>query len=215
MLNPVQIRRLLARTLRVALDGGPAHAQLVQRWAQAQASEASWIAALTWDGVGAATGWALQALDLRGVAPPELDAVATDAYEETRQVSLLEADDLTRLGAEFSSVAISCIALKGSALLAGNLVPAPGIRWMADLDVLVPERQVEDAAWVLESLGFARGVTRDFSVPEVVRPYHDSFTSVDGRCVELHWRVGPARWGPTAAAERWFERGREQDAAGG
>ena len=123
MLNPVQIRRLLARTLRVALDGGPAHTQLVERWAQAQAAEASWIAALTWDGVGAATGWALQALDLRGVAPPEVDVAATEAYAETCQLSLLQGADLTRIGVEFASVAIPCIALKGSALLIGNLAP--------------------------------------------------------------------------------------------
>ncbi len=214
MLNPVQIRRLLARTLRVALDGGPAHAQLIQRWAQAQAAEASWLAALTWDGVGAATGWALRALDLGGVAPPEVDAAASEAYEEARQIGLVQVADLTRLGVEFASIQIPCIALKGSALLIGDLAPAPGIRWMADADVLVHERQVEEAAWVLESLGFARGVTRDFSVPEVVRPYHDTFTSVDGRSIELHWRVGPARWGPAAAAERWFERAAPSPAAG-
>ena len=214
MLNPVQIRRLLARTLRVALDGGPAYTQLVQRWAQAQAAEASWIAALTWDGIGAATGWALQALDLRGVAPPEVDVAATEAYEEARQLSFLQAADLTRIGVEFASLEVPCIALKGSALLIGNLAPAPGIRWMEDLDVLVRERQVEEAAWVLESLGFARGVTRDLSVPEVARPYHDTFTSLDGRSIELHWRVGPARWGPTAAAERWFERATPSPAGG-
>ena len=210
----MQIRRLLARTLRVALDGGPAHAQLIQRWAQAQAAEASWLAALTWDGVGAATGWALRALDLGGVAPPEVDAAASEAYEEARQISLVQVADLTRLGVELASVQIPCIALKGSALLVGNLCPALGIRWMADVDVLVREQQVEDAAWVLESLGFARGSTRDLSVPEFSRPYHDTFTSVDGRSIELHWRVGPARWGKAAAADRWFERATPSSADG-
>ena len=83
-LNPVQIRRLLARTLRLALDGGPAAAQLVDRWAAAEAPDDSWIAAITWDGIGAAVGWALATLDLRHVAPPALDIVAADAFEEAR-----------------------------------------------------------------------------------------------------------------------------------
>ena len=46
-LHPVQIRRLVARTLRVALDGGPASAPLVDRWANAEAADEAWLAALT------------------------------------------------------------------------------------------------------------------------------------------------------------------------
>jgi hypothetical protein len=214
VLNPIQVRRLLARTLKVALDGGPAHAQLIERWAQADAPEASWVAALTWDGVGAATGWALDALDLRGVAPPDLDLAAAGAYDEARRQSVQQVADLTRIGVELVSAGIPCIALKGSALLVGNVSPALGIRWMTDIDLLVPEHRVEHAAWVLESLDFARGVTRDLSVPEIFRPYHDTFTCADGRSIELHWRLGPARWGAASAADRWFARASASSAAG-
>jgi len=38
-LGPVQIRRLLARTLGLALGGGPAPTQLVERWADAEAPQ--------------------------------------------------------------------------------------------------------------------------------------------------------------------------------
>lgn len=207
-LTPVQIRRLLARTLRVALDGGPAAAQLVDRWAAAEAPEASWVAAITWDGIGAAMGWALATLDLRQVAPPELDVVAADAFEEARQQSVQLSADLLRLGAEFEAMAIPAIALKGSALLAANVAPALGIRWMNDIDILVTEAQVEQAAWILESLEYVRGYSRDPAGPEVFRPYHEAFTSPDGRVVELHWRLGPARWGRAAAAGEWFQRAR-------
>jgi hypothetical protein len=206
VLNPVQIRRLLARTLRVALDGGPAHKQLVERWAQADAPDASWVTALTWDGVGAAVGWALRALDLRGVAPPEPDALAAEAYDEARQQSVQQTADLARIGVELEAAEIPAIALKGSALLVGNVSPALGIRWMADIDILVPQRTIEQAAWVLESLDFARAVSRDPTAPEIFRPYHETFTSHDGRSVELHWRLGPTRWGRASAAENWFDR---------
>jgi hypothetical protein len=205
-LDPVQIRRLLARTLRVALDGGPPATQLTDRWAAAEASEDSWLAAITWDGVGAAVGWALESLDLRHVAPPALDVHSSDAYDEARVQSVQLAADLMRIGAEFAAVGVQAIALKGSALLAANYAPDLGIRWMSDIDLLVAESHVEQAAWILESLEYARGAPRDPTGPELFRPYHETFTSPEGRMVELHWRLGPARWGRAAAAGEWFAR---------
>lgn len=205
-LHPVQIRRLLARTLRVALDGGPASASLVDRWANAEARDDAWLAALTWDGVGASLGWALGELDLRHVAPPYVDVVAADAYDQAREQCVQLSSDLIRLGAEFAAAGIPAIALKGSALLAANVAPALGVRWMNDLDLLVPEAQVDGAAWILESLEYERGYVRDAQGPEVFRPYHETFTSPDGRELELHWRVGPARWGRAASADEWFQR---------
>lgn len=205
-LSPVQIRRLLARTLRTALDGGPASSQLVQRWADAEAGEAAWLAAITWDGVGAAMGWALGTLDLQSVAPPALEVHATDASDEARTQSVQLSADLMRIGAEFDAMRIPTVALKGSALLAASYVPALGMRWMSDIDVLVTEQHVEQAAWVLESLDYTRGASRDPQGPELYRPYHETFTSRDGRQVELHWRLGPQRWGQSAASDTWFQR---------
>ena len=213
-LTPVQLRRLLARTLRVALDGGPAHTQLVERWADAHASEASWRAALVWDGAGAATGWALGALDLGNVAPPELDAAAAEAYDEARRQSVQQVADLARVGVELEAAGVPAIALKGSALLVGNLAPALGIRWMSDLDLLVQEGHVEQAGWVLESLDYLRGTSRDPTVPAVFRPYHETYTSLDGRTIELHWRLGPTRWGSASAGEGWFARAQSSSSAG-
>ncbi len=205
-LNPVQLRRLLARTLRVALDGGPAAAQLIDRWAAAEAAEDAWVAAITWDGVGAAIGWALASLDLSSVAPQALEVPATDAYEEARTQNVQLTADLMRIGAEFEAVGVTAIALKGSALLAANYAPDLGIRWMSDLDLLVGEPHVEQAAWVLESLDYVRGYQRDPHGPDLFRPYHETFTSPEGRQVELHWRLGPARWGRAASAGDWFGR---------
>jgi hypothetical protein len=213
-LTPVQVRRLLARTLRVALDGGPPHAQLVERWGAAHTTEPSWMAALIWDGVGAATGWAFDALDLGNVAPPELELAAAEAFHEARQRSVQQTADLLRLGVELDATGVPAIALKGSALLVGNLAPALGIRWMSDVDLLVPEPQVEQAGWVLESLDYLRGVARDPAVPAIFRPYHETFTSLDGRTIELHWRLGPARWGRASSGEDWFARAQPSPTTG-
>jgi len=206
MLNPVQLRRLLARTLRIALDGGPAHQQLIERWSQAEARPESWYAALTWDGVGAAVGWALSALDLRTVAPPELDDLAAEAYDEARRQCVQQAADLERIGVELEAAGIPAITLKGSALLVGNVLPALGMRWMNDVDILVPEAQLEQAEWVLESLDYLRKTPRDASAPEVFRPYHDTFVGPAAQTVELHWRLGPPRWGEGWDVDGWFAR---------
>ena len=205
-LNPVQIRRLLARTLTVALGGGPAPAQLVDRWAHADTTDDAWFAALTWDGVGASIGWALDALDLREVAPPEVEGLATTAFEEARAQSVRLSADLSRLGAALDAARIPAIALKGSALLAGNVAPALGVRWMSDIDLLVPEGRVADASWVLESLGYARSAAERPDAAPAFRLYHETFASPEGRPVEVHWRLGPVRWGPAAQAETWFDR---------
>jgi hypothetical protein len=214
VLTPVQIRRLLARTLKIALDGSPANAQLIERWAHAEAPEACWITALTWDGVGSAIGWALAALDLKGVAPGELDTFAGEAYHEARQRCVEQVADLTRIGVELAAQDVPAVALKGSALLLGNVAPALGIRWMSDIDLLVPEPKVEQAAWVLESLDYARESARDPDAHEVFRPYHDTFTGPDGLVVELHWRLGPQRWGRASAADAWFAQAGPSEAEG-
>ena len=138
-LGPVQIRRLLARTLGIALGSGPAPTQLVERWADAEAADDSWLAALTWDGVGATVGWALDALDLRKVAPPEADEVASQAFAKERAQAVRLTSDLARLGAGLEPHGVPAVALKGSALLVSNVAPALGVRWMSDIDLLVPE----------------------------------------------------------------------------
>jgi len=205
-LNPIQVRRLLARTLTVALGGGPAPTQLVDRWASADAPDETWVAALTWDGVGASIGWALAALDLREVAPPDLDTVAATAFEEARDQAVRLTADLTRLGAALEKAGIPAVTLKGSALLAGNVAPGLGVRWMSDLDVLVPEARVKDALWALETLGYARTAAERLDAPAAFRPYHDTLAGPEGRPVEVHWRLGPVRWGRAADAAGWFDR---------
>jgi hypothetical protein len=213
-LSPVQIRRLLARTMTVALGGGPAPAQLLDRWAKADAPDEAWVAALTWDGIGATTGWALDALELSAVAPPDVEGLAAAAFDEAREQCVRLSADLARLGESFGKTGIPAIALKGSALACGNVAPALGVRWMNDLDVLVPEERVQDAAWALESLGYVRAAAERPEAAPVFRLYHETFASPEGRPVEVHWRLGPVRWGDAARAEGWFARATPSSIAG-
>jgi len=213
-LDPVQLRRLLARTLATALAGGPASAQLLDRWAHAEAPDASWLAALTWDGIGAALGWALEALELRDVVPPEVDEAAATAHEEARAQAVALLADLAALGTALEAERVPAVALKGSALLVGNVAPALGARWMSDLDVLVPEASLEQAGGVAESLGYAAALRAPADPPAGFRPYHVSYTNASGRILELHWKLGPARWGAAAEASGWLARARPSGVAG-
>jgi hypothetical protein len=172
------------------------------------------MAALTWDGVGAAVGWALAALDLEGVAPPEVETPAAVAYQEAQAQGVQLTTHLERLGVELDAAAIPVVALKSSALLVGNVTPAPGIRWMGDIDILVPETQVEPAAWVLESLDYIRAGSREASSADAARPYHETFVGPDGQVVELHWRLGPPRWGPEWSTDGWLARSAASTAPG-
>jgi hypothetical protein len=85
---------------------------------------------------------------------------------------------------------------------------------MNDLDVLVPEERVQDAAWALESLGYVRAAAERPEAAPVFRLYHESFASPEGRPVEVHWRLGPVRWGDAARAEGWFARATPSSVAG-
>jgi hypothetical protein len=205
-LNPVQVRRLLARTLNVALAGGPAPAQLLERWGRADASDDSWAAALLWDGIGAPIGWAVEALDLRDVIPPEVDDQSASAYDESKRQSAALRAELADVGAEFERSDVQGVAVKASGLLAGDVTPAPGVRWVGEIDLLVPESQLEQAAGALQSLGYDRLEPPGTAVSALARPYRESFTSAAGRSVDLHWRLGPSRWGPAADAAGWFKR---------
>jgi hypothetical protein len=206
LLNPVLVRRLLARTLTVALAGGPAPAQLLERWGLADASDDAWDSALLWDGIGAPIGWAVEALDLRDVIPPEVDDQATSAYDESRRQNAVLRAELADIGAEFERSDVQGVAVKASGLLAGDVEPAPGVRWVGEIDLLVRESDLEQAAGALQALAYDRLDPPGTSLSALARPYRESFTSATGRSVDLHWRLGPTRWGPAADTAGWFKR---------
>ena len=79
---------------------------------------------------------------------------------------------------------IPVLPLKGTALILGPYSD-PGLRPMADLDVLVPSRFAARAAELLECEGFRRrGCGRDFRIVHSV-----PFERADGESIDLHAHV--------------------------
>ena len=93
----------------------------------------------------------------------------------------------------FQSANISCIWVKGSAL-AHTVYPAPELRPMGDLDVLVPGDDFEQAQHVLEDLGYRQSDHAKLIFPPAFAAKDDHHTVLKGGAggdivVELHWRL--------------------------
>ena len=102
-----------------------------------------------------------------------------------RAVADLAAD----LGRRLSAASVSCILLKGAALVR-TLYADPGLRHVGDLDLLVDERDVPRAASLLDVMGFrrfGRPLRTEWPTCEFHLVYvRDGHGSIP---VELHWRL--------------------------
>lgn len=138
-----------------------------------------------------------------GVRPSLLDCLGELAWETVpdgakadlerfRQRHLLKslalAGELTRLAASLSERSIPVVAFKGPTLALALYGGLAG-REYNDVDVIVPQRRVDDAEDVIESLGYAspqgdRTFRRTFLAPQ--RQY--AFARADdGAAIDLHW----------------------------
>ena len=130
----------------------------------------------------------LKARGLAPALPPDIQTQLLTAYRHTAVMNLGYAVDLARIVTLFQANAIRVIALKGIYLASevyGNLA----LREMADLDLLVPLNQIEQAATLLQTLGYKQkpGVTAevDVSFSQHLSIFTDSHSSL----IELHWTV--------------------------
>jgi Uncharacterised nucleotidyltransferase len=101
------------------------------------------------------------------------------ALNGKRNQALLAA--LTRVVAALNSIGIEPVLIKGAARLAERNYPAPGLRFLGDLDVLIPAERSSDAVASLQANGFAN--TNDPPAPHHLAMLHDRVT---GSGVELH-----------------------------
>jgi hypothetical protein len=62
--------------------------------------------------------------------------------------------DLERIVAALNTVGLEPVLLKGAAYLVDGLYPAPGLRFLTDIDVLVPEQQLHRAEAAMLALAF-------------------------------------------------------------
>ena len=116
------------------------------------------------------------------------------------QRNLLHARELFRLLDLFGLAGIEVLPFKGPAL-AWSLYETPGLRFMSDLDLLVPPGDVSRAIGLLTSNGYRRC---DANIG--LRFFSDSGEDLLRRSdgifeVDLHWRVAPAHFNPLDAAE--------------
>ncbi len=90
---------------------------------------------------------------------------------------------LARVAAVLNAIDIEPVLLKGAAHLVECIYPAPSIRTVGDLDVLVPEDRVKCAAEALKKIGFKVGGPEQ---PENHHHWPMLFDPETGAAVELH-----------------------------
>jgi hypothetical protein len=99
---------------------------------------------------------------------------------------------------------VTPLLLKGGAALATGLFPDPGSRFMWDLDLLVPEGQLECSVAALLEAGYAvppkYALVTDWSLCHHMAP----MIRPDGAAaVELHRRIVKPKWGVLSPEDIW------------
>ena len=143
-----------------------------------------------------ALAWCLRE---RSDLPPEirdyLDAAL--ALNARRNRHLTEA--LARIATSLNAIDIEPVLLKGAARLVDGVYPAATLRFLGDLDILIPAERAQEAAAVLKRMGFEAIETAGWNAAHHHLPMLREPDT--GACVELHTEL-------TFASER-------RDRAGG
>ena len=143
--------------------------------------------------------WALNR-DCPDAVPPETLAALRNRFRQNIKHNLLFAKELLRLLELFGLAGIQAIPFKGPAL-AWSLYETPGLRFVSDLDLLVPQHDVSRALDLLTSNGYRRfgpsiGLRFFLDGGQLLLKHADG-----GFAVDLHWRVVAAHFNPLDAAE--------------
>jgi hypothetical protein len=142
-----------------------------------------------------------EVLGASGWLPPQIPAWLARQHEfNSRRIARMQGE-LGEILALFDRHGLPLMPLKGS-ILTAHYYPHPGLRPMADLDLLVHPADFEAAAALLVRLGYQRSVTHRKHT-EFVKP--DNRQVVDAACehpdnprkLELHCRCQETFGGPT------------------
>ena len=110
-------------------------------------------------------------------------------FEAVRRLNGKRNDRLCRMlehvVASLNAIEIEPTLLKGAANLMSGLYPSPAARLVGDLDILVPQERIEDAAEALLRIGFAFDGRADDTHHHLPRMRHGETNIV----VELHRRL--------------------------
>ncbi len=126
-------------------------------------------------------------LNLRDVAPPDawLEFARTE-YLRARYSNLLRFDDAAPVLGALREGAVSVLLLKGAALVAAHYGD-PGLRPMADLDVMVKEEDAERAIAILRGRGYAPAAPVDAAARATL--HSAPFARPGAPPFDLHWRA--------------------------
>jgi hypothetical protein len=132
--------------------------------------------------------------------PAEALAALQNRYRLDIQRNLLYVNELFRILDLFGSAGIQAIPFKGPAI-AWPLYETPGLRFISDLDLLIPQGDVGRAIDLLTSSGYQR-----YGPNIGLRFFLDSGQLIlrradGGFAVDLHWRLTAAHFNPLEAAE--------------
>ena len=133
--------------------------------------------------------------------PPEIRDYfdATLVLNGQRNERLIGA--LGRIGAALNAIDIEPVLLKGAARLIDGVYPAAKLRYLGDLDLLIPGDRAAEAAAALKRIGFD---AEPGSMPAPVHHHLPMLRERDtGAAVELHTALGSPALDPIVSAA-WF-----------
>ena len=147
----------------------------------------SLFAAAVDHGVAPLVAHALSTERLLDGAPEAVRGLAVRTLREAMVLDAVAGHEQARISAAFDAAGIRAVVFKGAALSATHY-PQSWLRPRGDVDLLVPETQVEEAASALESIGYRRALQ-----PQGVLVTHQARfcapeTAGDFAC-DVHWRV--------------------------
>lgn len=136
-----------------------------------------------------------------GRLPADDQTALHDAYRANALRNLIFENELHRILAALDGRRILHLPLKGALCLLQPLYPAPGLRVMSDLDILVqPDRRAEAVA-CLQGIGYEPRAERGTVLPDAEYPMVR-----DGVVADLHWQLTRIRI--RGNAERVWQRAR-------
>ena len=164
------------------------------------------VEASSYHSVAPALAWCLKDMpDVPDGARDYFDTVL--ALNGRRNKALLAA--LARIVAACNAIDIEPVPLKGAARLVERNYPAASLRFLGDLDVLIPPERAADAVAALQAIGFAESSESRFSAHHLPM-LHDRG---GGGGVELHTELLPRNGGKVVSGD-WFQTGTRASAFG-